>query len=179
MPDSPAPARFFHRDRVEYWAFIAQIVSALAVIVSLIFVGLQLRAGNDVAIRSEANDTQQQWTALRSSIYGNRDTARVLVTGMAGTPKLDPADALRFDYLLREHAWATYQLWNRARNGLTPGTSFDTGPGPDFLRILCTPGGRPAWAQIRQELPARYVRDLERLAISYAAAHRVTCFDPG
>ena len=49
----------FHRSNLEYWALVAEIVSGVAVMVSLIFVGLQLRDANRVAARAEANSTQE------------------------------------------------------------------------------------------------------------------------
>ena len=175
QPQSSRSPRFFHRARMEYWAFVAQIVSALAVIVSLVFVGLQLRDGNLVAIRSEANATQQQWSSFRGSIYGSRETASVFSRGMAGTPPLDAVDLLRFDYMMREHAWATYQTWDRTQQALRPTSPFATGAAPDFLRVICTPGGRVTWMQVRHEFPAKYVADLDRLAGPFARANKVRC----
>ena len=66
--ENPAELATFHHVRMEYWSYAAQIVSAFAVIISLIFVGIQLRDGNRVAIRNESNATQEQWSAFRASI---------------------------------------------------------------------------------------------------------------
>ncbi|MDO7844321.1 hypothetical protein [Sphingomonas immobilis] len=174
-PPPPDAAPIFHRDRMEYWAFVAQIISAVAVVISLVFVGLQLHDSNIVAVRSEANDLQSEWSSLRRSIYGNRDTAAMFQTGMDESKPLDPADALRFRYLMREHGWATYQLWERMRDGLQPPDRFFANAGPEFMAVVCTPGGVKAWAAIRREYPAPYVADLDRLAGQYARAHHVRC----
>lgn len=172
--ENPAELATFHHVRMEYWSYAAQIVSAFAVIISLIFVGIQLRDGNRVAIRNESNATQEQWSAFRASIYVNRDTAAMLQAGLDGQP-LDAPDRLRFLYLMREHGWATYQLWDRANEGLVPKQHFTDGAAKDYLRLICTPGGLTAWAAIKDELPKPYVSDLDRLAVDYAKTNDVTC----
>lgn len=163
------------RTRIEYMALIAEIVSAIAVVISLVFVGFQLRSGNTVMLRNEANATMEQWTNFRSSIYADRETAMMFQEGMDATPPLDPADRLRFLYVMREHAWATFQIWDRARLGLVPIANFEQGAAPDFLRVICTQGGAIAWAEIRRELPPAYVADMERIAMSYVETHEVRC----
>jgi len=165
------------RDRLEAWSFVAQIVTAVAVIGSLIFVWVELERGNRIAIRAEANATMSQWSDFRSSIYGDPDVAGLLVAGLAAD-LLEEVDQTRFDYLLREHAWATYNIWDRVEKGLLPNVHFSDGAGSDFLRLLCTPGGATAWARIRSELPPPYVAALDQLAGPYSDKHAVSCSLP-
>ncbi|KCZ88508.1 hypothetical protein [Hyphomonas jannaschiana] len=163
------------RARVEYFAFIAQIVSAIAIVISLVFVGIQLHDGNTVTLRNESNATMTQWSAFRASIYSDRDTAEVFRAGMSGAPPLDATDQLRFGYIMREHAWATFQIWDRAKRGLVPSANFEAGAAPDYLKVICTPGGSVVWAGIRSEMPAPFVADMDRIAQAYAPAHHVSC----
>lgn len=161
QPDGQARS-ILHRARLEYLALVGQIVSAVAVVISLIFVGVQLSDANRVATRAEANSTQEQWSAFNASLYSDRDTARVFHAGLTGAP-LDPVDRMRFAYLLREQGWLTYQGWERVRTGLRPRESFYEGSGLDLVRVICTPGGRPAWTEVRREFPPAYVKELEAL----------------
>ena len=163
------------RARVEYLAFIAQIVSAVAIVISLIFVGIQLHEGNTVTLRNESNATMTQWSAFRASIYSDRNTAKVFLAGMEGAPPLDATDQLRFGYIMREHAWATFQIWVRTKRGLVPGANFEVGAAPDYLKVICTPGGAVVWAEIRSEMPAPFIADMDRIAEAYAPAHHVSC----
>ena len=163
-----------HR-RMEYVSFIAQVVSTAALIVSLMFVAFQISEGTKIASREESNASMSQWSKFRSSIYESRETAEVFRSGLDDTRELDPTDQMRFDYMMREHAWATFQLWDRAEEGLVPARHFDAGAGPDFLRIICTPGGSKTWARIRSELPEAYVQDLEALADPSANTGGASC----
>ncbi|MDZ4271123.1 MAG: hypothetical protein U0995_09190 [Erythrobacter sp.] len=175
LEQAPSQLPIFHRDRAEYWAFIAQIVSAVAVVLSLVFVGIQLRDGNRVALRNESNATMAQWSSFRTSIYGDRDTAQLFAVGMNGEDALGPADQLRFLYLMREHAWATFQIWDRNQNGLLTTIQFRNGAAPDFLRVICTPGGVHAWAQIKTELPSPFVDEIDRQGAVFAEVNGVHC----
>lgn len=163
------------RSHLEYWALVAEIVSGAAVIVSLVFVGLQLRDANRVAERAEANSTQEQWTAMNASIYGDGETAAILEAALSGSRELDAVERVRFAYLLREQGWLTYQMWQRTETGLLPPSRFHEGAGVDLTRILCTPGGRGAWAEIRREFPPAYVADLERLMPAHQRATGARC----
>lgn len=168
------------RAQFEQLAFIAQIVSAIAVVISLIFVGIQLHEGNTVTLRNESNATMAQWSAFRASVYADRETARMFEAGMTGDPPLDPVDHMRFLYLMREHAWATFQIWDRAKRGVLPTANFEQGAAPDFLNVIGTPGGAPAWDEIRRELPPAYVADMERIAKTIEKDRGVSCFpEPG
>lgn len=170
------PPSMLHRARLEDWALIAQIVSAVAVVISLVFVGIQLNDANRVAARAEANSTQEQWTAFNASIYSDRDTARVFHAAVTGAP-LDAVDRLRFAYLLREQGWLTYQGWERVRAGLRPRASFYEGSGVDLVRIICTPGGRATWVEVRREFPPAYVKELEALMPSQPGTCPLTAGD--
>ena len=167
-------AMFSHR-RLEYASFLAQIISSAAVVISLIFVGIQLNENTKIAIREESNVTMSQWTAFRNSIYNDRNTAELFYGGLQGTRVLDGPDQMRFGYIFREHAWATFQIWERARGGLVPYSNFAAGAGPDFLRVICTPGGSQAWSQAKQELPKDYAADMDRLMASFETEHSVQC----
>lgn len=165
----------FDRARLEYWALVAEVVGGVAVVISLVFVGIQLRDANTVAERTEANATQDQWTAFNASIYGDAETAGILHAGLSGDRALDPVEQLRFDYLLREQGWLTYQGWERVRAELRPRESFYEGMGRDLAEVLCTPGGRQAWPGVRDEFPPAYVADLEALALELARERPADC----
>jgi hypothetical protein len=174
-PDDRQSRLVQRRARVEYLAFIAQIVSAIAIVISLVFVGIQLRDGNTVTIRNESNATMEQWSAFRASIYADKDTAAMFRAGMDATAPLDPADQMRFLYVMREHAWATFQIWDRTNRRLVPSANFEGGAAPDFLKVICTPGGALAWAEILSELPPAFVADMDRIAETYSVAQKVSC----
>ena len=68
----------------EQISYLAQIVASVGVVVSLIFVGLQIRQNTGALQRNEHNSTMEQWTVLRQAIAQNRDVAELMTSGLSG-----------------------------------------------------------------------------------------------
>jgi hypothetical protein len=81
---------------LEEWAFVAQIVSAIAVVASLVFVGLQLRHAA-AAIRATSSQAHSSlYTDLVQSIIENADFARAWSIGVTEPNKLSEEEWVRF-----------------------------------------------------------------------------------
>jgi len=79
---------------LEQLSSLAQIVASIGVIVSLVFVGLQVRQNTGALQRNEHNSTMAQWTVIRMVIARNRDIAELMTAGLHGESTLDAADQL-------------------------------------------------------------------------------------
>lgn len=77
----------------ESLSVLTQIVGTLGVIVSLVFVGLQIRQNTGALQRGEHNSTMSQWTVIRMGIAGDRSLAELMTAGLHGERVLDAADA--------------------------------------------------------------------------------------
>src|SRR4029078_4245325 len=97
----------------EQISYLAQIVASVGVVVSLIFVGLQIRQNTSALQRNEHNSTMAQWTVSRQAIATNRDIAELMAVGLLGETPLDGADRLRLEQMLQEYAWASFHIWDR------------------------------------------------------------------
>src|SRR5271163_1953797 len=64
---------------------LAQIIGSAGVVLSLIFVGLQVRQNTRAIQRNEHNATMAQWTVIRMAIARNRDIAEYMTDGLQGT----------------------------------------------------------------------------------------------
>src|SRR5215467_3261213 len=83
-------------------ANLAQIVASIGVVVSLIFVGLQIRQNTRALERAERNSTMGQLTVIRQAIAQNRDIAELMTAGLHGERAMDEADQLRLGQMLAE-----------------------------------------------------------------------------
>jgi hypothetical protein len=119
----------------EHLSNLAQIVASVGVIVSLIFVGLQIKENTRALQRTEHNSTMEQWTVIRQAIAQNRDIADLMTAGFQGERPLDAADQLRLEQMLAEHAWAAFQFWDRTQRGIFPKKTFEA-TGAALLRGL-------------------------------------------
>lgn len=123
---------------------LAQIVGSIGVVLSLIFVGLQIRQNTHALQRSEHNSTMTQWTVIRMAIAQNRDIAELMTTGLHGGA-LDEADQLRLEQMLQEQAWASFHIWDRTQRGVFPKGTFELTAGALLGELLRTERGQAWW----------------------------------
>src|SRR5436309_7195989 len=125
---------------------ISQLVAAVGVILSLVFVGLQVRQNTGALQRNEHNSTMAQWTVIRQAIAGNRDIAELMTAGLHGERALDSADQLRLEQMLAEYAWASFHIWDRTQRGVFPKGTFEATCGPLLCDVLRTARGGTWWS---------------------------------
>src|SRR3954466_13356487 len=129
----------------EQISYLAQIVASVGVIVSLIFVGLQIRQNTGALQRNEHNSTMAQWTVIRMAIAKNREIAVLMTAGLHGERALDAADQLRLEQMLQENAWASFHIWERTQRGIFPKGTFELSCGVHLCSLLGTAGGGTWW----------------------------------
>jgi len=124
-------------------ADLAQLIAAVGVVLSLIFVGLQIKHNTAALQRNEHNSTMAQWTVIRQAIATNRDIAELMTAGLRGEGALDTADQLRLEQMLQEYAWASFHIWDRTQRGVFPKGTFEATAGVMLCDLLRTPRGAP------------------------------------
>ena len=96
---------------LEQWAFVAQIVSAAAVIASLIFVGFQLRQATASIRASSSQAHSAMYTELVDSIIDNADFARLWSIGLTDPKALQEPEWVRFV----AYASALFRMYESSR----------------------------------------------------------------
>ena len=147
-------------------ANLAQIVASIGVVVSLIFVGLQIRQNTRALERAEHNSTMGQLTVIRQAIAQNRDVAELMTAGLHKERAMDAADQLRLEQMLAEQAWAAFQIWDRTQHGIFPKGTFEVIGGALLGAVLRTPRGAAWWQSARQTgygFPPGFVADVDAL----------------
>jgi len=161
---------------LEQISYIAQIVAAVAVVGSLIYVGLQLRQNTAQMERAEANATHAQQSAIRMAIVTNRDIAQLWLMGLSDDGELNSADELRFETLLEERVIAGWHIWDRVQRGLLTTVSSE-GSASAIATFLSTRRGRAFWVNSRFRSGSAYAESPER-AIARRSERSVTTSDP-
>lgn len=142
--------------------YIAQIAGSAAVVVSLFYVGLQLRQ-NTLQLRRGAGDaTLTQSSAFRLAIVNSREVAELWTRGLADTETLDAADTLRVEMLFAERAWIGYHGWDRSRHGLTMKGQWERAGLTALVSLLSSRRGREWWAGNKLRFPPQYAADVDK-----------------
>src|SRR3954462_4951712 len=139
---------------------ISQLVAAVAVILSLVFVGLQIKQNTRALQRTEHNSTMEQWTVNRQAIVQNRDVVELMTAGLQGERTLDAADQLRLEQMLAEQAWAAFHIWDRTQRGIFSKGTFEATGGALLGSLFRTPGGERWWGKAKHiGFPTGFVSD--------------------
>ena len=148
----------------EQISYLAQIVASIGVVLSLVFVGLQIRQNTASLQRNEHNSTMEQWTVIRMAITKNRDVAELMTAGLRGERSVDAADQLRLEMMLNEIAWASFHIWERTKRGIFPKGTFELSCGTQLRDLLTTDCGVAWWRTAKATIfPPPYVADVEAL----------------
>ena len=131
-------------------ANLAQIIGSIGVVISLVFVGLQVRQNTAALYRNEHNHTMQQWTVIRMAITKHREVADLMTAGLRGESVLDAADQLRLEQFLQENLWAAFHIWDREQRAVFPKGTFAMTGGALAVTLLVTPRGAEWWREAKK-----------------------------
>src|SRR3954453_11783905 len=141
---------------------VAQIIAAVGVIASLVFVGLQIKHNTAALQRNEHNSTMAQWTVIRQAIATNRDIAELMTSGLRGESTMDAADQLRLEMFLNEQLWAAFHIWDRTQRGVFPKGTFELSTGRHIAGLLLTSRGGTWWSHAKSTaFPPPFVSDVD------------------
>lgn len=133
---------------LEEFYYVSQIVAAIAIFASLIFVGLQMRqtSRNQRALM-HANRNQSILESLRN--MGDPALARVLLAGAAATPDMDSLDINQFVFNARATFSGMQHQFLEWREGMIDDVRWKITR--DSLHILLmSPGYRAAYLMWRE-----------------------------
>lgn len=94
-----------------------EFFGAIAVVVTLIFLTLQIRQNTRQMRRVEMNAAHAQFNVPRMAIVSNRSVAELLLKARQAPDELDQVDQFQVDVWIGQEVWAVFHAWDRAQNG--------------------------------------------------------------
>lgn len=125
------------------WKDIAELIGIAAIVVSLIFVGLQLRQEQEIAIVETRGDVTEAWIGLADALNGNGD---IWKKGLDGSP-MTAAENIEFLALIKVVESQLFALW--IRWNLIGPIDADTAAQRYAYALYSHPGLRRAWEKNR------------------------------
>jgi len=80
--------------------YVCQSIAGLAIVVSLLFVGLEVRHANAESRYRAIEELQQDYRDLRFQIFANADSAGVWLRGLHEFAALNAVDRVRFELVV-------------------------------------------------------------------------------
>ncbi len=141
-------------------AQIAEVIAAVAVVVSLIYIGKEVQS-NTSAIRGAAMQAIATTDAnALMTIAADAELSEIIRVGQQDPSQLNPADAFRFNLYMRQF-WLSFQnIYQQSELGL-----IDSSVWQSYVSVICgmwsQPGTRETWSNHVNVLEPSFVAVVE------------------
>jgi len=123
---------------------IAEIVAALATVITLAYLAIQIRSNNNLQKAESRRSVLNHSAQLATAIGQSSEASDVFYRGLTEYSHLESSEKLQFEFMfsvLAGHCSLAFTDW---KLGLNDQDSFDT-TSREFYRMLKTPGGIEYW----------------------------------
>ena len=148
---------------------IGELVGGIAVIGSLIFVGLQVRQNNRLVTDSVVQAARSITDEFLRDLSKDPLLSKFYLAGLADTDALPPEERIRFDMILLRVFRAMESLFLEHRDRLMSDEVWRSNE-RTFMRILRQPGGLASWQRQSPLFVERFVGYVDEVAAHAQAA---------
>ena len=141
---------------------IGEIVGALAVFLTLIYLALQIRQNTKAVQASAADASISKVTNVRQSMYENAEVSRIYVQGLADPDDLDDESRTRFRLLMHNILMSVSNIYSQTRFAGLPVSTWESQK-VVLTRIVTSPGGRWFWKEYRLEFEDAFREQVDEL----------------
>ena len=150
--------------KLKHWASIAEIIGALAVVISLVYVGIQVNDSAGAVRSAAANDANVALQAWYLQVGADRETSSIIYRGLMSEQALTNEEEFQFlmmmhgaflgfqnSYLLAEEGTIDEELLNTMKTTI--------------VNIHRLPGLKRYWRQRRSYLHPGFVEWVDRASV--------------
>ena len=150
----------------EFVGGIGGLIAAFAVVASLVFVGIQIKASVRQASVDSYSTITSLWTNFTNAVAANEDTWRVFHSGIRDYDALKDADKARFNFLIGMYFGIQDTVMVHEALGVWKNTETYNRILDESYRMFTMPGVQSWWQQNRGRVFAPRVEAYlaERLA---------------
>lgn len=149
---------------IEQLGSLGEFIAAIAVLISLVYVGYQVKQ-NTVELRQAAfRDVYQAYSNLRRSIYSNPELLSLLTRSRStAVEDITEEERLLLDNYFTEQLWTTVQLWLMvSRGALEYSDSSWQLTVESILTDMDSPAFREYWSRLKGIFPESFTREMDR-----------------
>lgn len=148
---------------------IGEMVSAIAVVISLIYLAFQIRQNtsqidqNTKATQATAFDSSITHAMVaRQAIFENEDVARIYHEGAIDPDSLSEQDRMRYRLIIHNVMWSLWNLQSQAQVG---GLAAETWGAQLMIlrRMMSSKGVRWFWSHYREEFGESFQKEVAEI----------------
>ena len=141
---------------------IGEIIGALAVFLTLIYLALQIRQ-NTKAVRASAVDASiSKVTSVRQSMYENAEVAGIYMKGLADPDDLDEESRTRFRLLMHNILLSVSNIYSQTRFADLSTSTWESQL-VLLTRVITSPGGRWFWKEYQMEFEETFREQVDTI----------------
>lgn len=141
---------------------IGEIVGALAVFITLVYLALQIRQNTRAVHSSALDSTVNTISIARQSIYENDEVARVYLKGQATPEELDDLERLKFRLLVHNLMLSESNIFAQAKISDLPISEWQAQVAV-IKRVVNSAGGAWFWKEFAQDFDAEFRSEIDRI----------------
>ena len=152
----------------EMFAAIAELLSATGVIISLVYVGSQVRQNTKMMHAASIDATSGASNYVREQIVAHADVASLYNKGNRNPDELTDEEAVRYRVLIHSILWTSWNSYAQTQLTGLDRSVFEAQK-PFIRRIVSSPGGKWFWRAYRSEFEASFRETIEEILASSPA----------
>ncbi len=135
---------------------IAEILGSFAVVISFLYLALQIRQSNKSARSTSTNQSRVAVSDALSAISGNTEASRVYAIGMNKPESLEHHERIRYDLMIYQQMRVMETIFSEYQEGLISEELW-LGQWRGARSILTTISGREAWNRQKEFVSRTYM----------------------
>ena len=141
-------------------AAIGEIIGAAGVIVTLVYLGYQIRQNTGELRQGAFRDVFGAFSNYRQSVYANPDVADLLEKASINPEQLSNTEEIQLEHFYSEGGFAVLQLWRMIRTGKIPERSWPHAKRL-YLNVLASKPAQKWWAISKEAFDPDFVEEFE------------------
>ncbi len=150
---------------LEQWANLAEIVAAVAVVPSLVYLAVQVRQGNAQSRATARYAFIESMADINMTIAQDKAAASVWRRGLEAPETLDPDEQMQLWMFIGQYCNAWVVMYHLHLDGLLPQKQW-TLVQTDIVSILSSAGGRMFWNEAVNAFENDFVTFVDQLLSS-------------
>ena len=146
----------------EMFAAIAELLSATGVIISLVYVGSQVRQNTKMMHAASIDATIGATNYVREQVVAHADVASLYDRGNKNPDGLTDEETTRYRVLIASILWTSWNMYAQTQLTGLDGSVFEAQK-PFIRRIVSTPGGKWFWQTYQNEFEASFREEIDEI----------------
>lgn len=144
------------------WGNIGEVIGAIAVVVSLLYLAWQVRQNTESVHASAVDSTINYSMAVRQSVFESQELTKIYLDGSNDPQSLSEHDLFRFRLVIHNMLLSHWNIFSQLRfAGLASETW--TSQRPTVRRLLSSDGGRWFWENYRDEFESSFQEEIDQI----------------